>query len=179
MCIAYRLKWYEAAPCVHTGRATAALWGPLVLKTGMEVRLYRLHVPATWRWEQLWEPPFSPFRIAPMQQRPASGWNRLVATPSPFRKENSGRDFDKSQQRALGVIRSVVSTFAEGFWLLRWIPPPVERRPFFFFNIDNFWLCWVLVAAGSSSLVARAGATLVAVCRLLIAVASLFAEYGL
>ena len=129
---------------------------------------------------QLWEPPFSPFRVSPKQQHPASWWNRLVATPSPFRNENSGRDFDKSQQRALGVIRSVVSTFAEGFWLLWWIPPPVERRPFFFFlNIYNFWLCWVFVAAGSSSVVSRAGATLAAVCRLLIAVASLFAEYGL
>ena len=67
-----------------------------------------------------------------------------------------------------------------------------QQLTFFFFNwlmvwgffgkfiYFNFWLHWVLVAACGLSLVAASGGLLfVAVCGLLIAVASVVEEYGL
>ena len=52
---------------------------------------------------------------------------------------------------------------------------------YLFLNIVGvFWLCWVLIAARGLSLVAASGGySFVAVCRLLIAVASLVAEHKL
>ena len=47
-------------------------------------------------------------------------------------------------------------------------------------NFIYFWLCWVFIAAHRLSLVVMSkDCSLVAVCRLLITVASLVAEHGL
>ena len=50
---------------------------------------------------------------------------------------------------------------------------------YFIIIIFYFWLCWVFIAVSGISLVAASGRLIfVAVCRLLIAVASLVVEHG-
>ena len=49
----------------------------------------------------------------------------------------------------------------------------------FKFSLFIYWLCWVFVAAWTSLAAASGGYTLVVICGLLIAVASLVAEHGL
>ena len=91
-----------------------------------------------------------------------------------YKPEMKGSCFDVWVWKPDAEISSVLQVCVAGMKSLRWR----ENVSAFFFKFS--WLCWVFTAAHRFSLVSVSeGYSLVAVCRLLIAVASLVAEHRL
>lgn len=94
-----------------------------------------------------------------------------------YKPEMKGSCFDVWVWKPDAEISSVLQVCVAGMKSLRWRE---NVSAFFFFFFKFSWQCWVFIAAHRFSPVAVSeGYSLVAVCRLLIAVASLVAEHRL